>query len=321
MDLTAPLNIHWEMTNVCNLHCLHCYQQDDGPRQPLPTGATLSLIAERIIESGAFELTLTGGEPLLVPQLHDLVMRFNEHGIRPHITSNGMLVDKKAADWLAAVDVTFQISIDGATADTHNEIRRSAHAFARAVQGIRHLVARGVPVSIAYCATPANLSEAERVVALGADLGVTRVCIGEVLPYFGSAAVKRSLSFDEASYRTFASALGRTAEIYAGQVEVAVALMSGHRYDGNLRRSPCTALDRDLAILHDGWAYPCPFVRSPEYRLGRVLDESIRTIWLSEVAQRFRIEKAGGAPKHCTIAASPASPVLLELLPTRLRSA
>jgi MoaA/NifB/PqqE/SkfB family radical SAM enzyme len=314
MDINAPLNIHWELTNVCNLHCIHCYQQDDGPRKPLPQSTVLFAIAHKIVDAGVFELTLTGGEPLLVPQLRDLVHFFNEHGLRPHITSNGMLVDESTAQWLSEADITFQISIDGATAQAHNAIRGSKNAFKRATDGIRRLVEHGVPVSIAYTATPMNPAEIEPVVSLGASLGVGRVCIGEVLPYYGSYESRAEMKFTSTTYGTFVKGLSEIAKQYEGMVDVAIALMSGHEHDSKLRNAPCTALDRDLAILHDGWAYPCPFVRSRKYRLGNVISTSIQDIWMSSVARRFREEKSTGAPKHCTVAGSPAGPVLVELV-------
>lgn len=317
MDIELPLNIHWELTNVCNLRCVHCYQQDDGPRMPLPGDDILWTIAERVVEARVFELTLTGGEPLLVPQLRDLVQFFNEHQIRPHITSNGMLVDDSAADWLSKVNVTFQVSVDGATPEIHNAIRGSKRAFSRSIDSIRRLLDRGVEVSIAYCATPVNSSEIEPIVALSAELGVQRVCIGEVLPYFGSTGSRQQLTFDFGAYGSFVGGLRDLARRYADTVDVAIALMSGHQFDSALRNAPCTALERDLAILHDGWAYPCPFVRSHEYRLGNVVMTSIKDIWSGEVARRFRVEKASGAPKHCTVAGSPSGPVPIELLTHR----
>lgn len=314
MVLATPLNVHWELTNLCNLRCVHCYQQDDGPRGRLPTGEVLDAIAQRIVDASVFELTLTGGEPMLVSQLPRLVRFFNAHGLRPHITSNGMLVDDEAAAWLAEADVTFQVSLDGAGPDTHNAIRNSPRAFSAAVAGIRRLVERGVEVTIAYCATPTNLGELDGVAHLARRLGVGKVCVGEVLPFFGSGAGRKALTTDRGRFAEFVSNLDSLRERHRDSVDVSIALMSGHLHDKGMAATPCTALDRDLAILHDGWAYPCPFVRSPAYRLGNVVEQPLAQVWSGAVARRFRQEKAAGVAKHCTVAGSPADRIPVELL-------
>jgi MoaA/NifB/PqqE/SkfB family radical SAM enzyme len=313
MALTAPLNVHWELTNLCNLKCMHCYQQDDGPGIGLPPADMLRLTARRIVEAGVFEVTLTGGEVLLVPQLRDLVAYFNSSGLRPHITSNGMLVDDATADWLAACDVTFQISLDAADPGRHNAVRRSPHAYAKALAGVSRLVERGVEVSLAYTAMPDNLGEIEGVLALAAERGVRRVCVGEVLPEFGNAENRRQLELGAEPFGRFVTGLHALRDRYRGQVELAAALLSGHLHDQQLRASPCTALDRDLAILYDGWAYPCPFVRDPRQRLGNVRQHDIREIWSSQAAQRFRAEKQTKTSKHCVEAARQLGPVFVQL--------
>lgn len=320
MALTAPLNVHWELTNVCNLNCVHCYQQDDETRSSLPATERLMQIAQRIVDAGVFELTLTGGEVLLVRSLPRIVAFLNAQGIRPHITSNGMLVDETTADWLASVDVTFQISLDGADPAQHNAIRRSPRAFDGAMAGAERLVARGVEVSFAYTATARNLTELPAVVGLAAKHGVGRVCVGEVLPEFGSAVERSRLRLDPSAFAAFVSGLPSLREQYQGTVDVAVALLSGHVYDSRLKASPCTALERDLAILYDGWAYPCPFVRNPQYRLGNLLRQDIREIWSGTTAQRFRNEKASRATKHCISSGEDSRPVLVPLRVRRGRA-
>jgi MoaA/NifB/PqqE/SkfB family radical SAM enzyme len=299
MALRSPLNVHWELTNLCNLKCVHCYQQDDGPRGRLPAAETLWTITQRIVDAGVFELTLTGGEILLVPQLREIVAFLNESGIRPHITSNGMLVSDAIADWIAASQVTFQVSIDSADPERHNGVRQSPRAYEAALAGVRRLVKRGVNVSFAYTAMPGNTDDIEAVVALAEGSGVTRVCVGEVLPEYGPSELRQRLRLTPETFSTFAADVDNVKEAYEGRVDVAVALLSGHRFDARLRESPCTAMDRDLAILYDGWAYPCPFVRDISQRLGNVINEPITDIWIGAAATKFRAEKSTRSVKHC----------------------
>jgi MoaA/NifB/PqqE/SkfB family radical SAM enzyme len=315
MGLSAPLNVHWELTNVCNLKCRHCYQQDDGPRHGLPNAEDLATIARRIIGAAVFEVILTGGEVLLVPQLPNLIRMFNQAGIRPHITSNGMLVDESTAQLLSTLDLTFQVSLDAADPSRHNDIRRSPRAFEGAISGTRRLIDHGVEVSFAYTAMPDNLDEVSHILVLAADLGVQRVCVGEVLPEFGSAAVRQRLSLQSEALGEFTTRLAALRDAFAGRVDLAIALLSGHLYNGQLREAPCTALERDLAILHDGWAAPCPFVRDSTKRLGNVLHQDISAIWSGPAAKAFRAEKAHRKTKHCVDTSPGRGPIPLELAP------
>jgi radical SAM protein with 4Fe4S-binding SPASM domain len=315
MALRSPLNVHWELTNLCNLRCVHCYQQDDGPRGRLPAADTLCTIAQRIVDAGVFEVTLTGGEVLLVPQLREIVAFLNSHGIRPHITSNGMLVTDAIADWMAQLKLTFQVSIDAADPERHNSVRQSPRAYEAALAGVRRLVEHGVEVSFAYTAMRGNTDDFEAVVALAERSGVTRVCVGEVLPEYGTQDVQRRLRLSPEIFTAFAAELDTVKDAYAGRVDVAVALLSGHRFDTRLREAPCTALERDLAILYDGWAYPCPFVRDVSQRLGNVIHEPIEDIWTGAAAARFRAEKTTRSTKHCVTTPLGPRPVAVAIQP------
>jgi len=269
-------------------------------------------IARKIVQAGVFEVTLTGGEILLLPFLQELIEYFNSEGRRPHVTSNGMLLDADAVSWMSQCQLTYQVSLDSARPEVHNEIRRSARAFELAVEGLKLLVQFEVPASIAYTATGLNSEDLDGVVALAEEIGVPRVCVGEVIPAFGDEQSIQTMTPSVRELAEFARAAANIRDDYVGRVEVAVAMMSGHLYDDRLPPSACTAGDRDLAILYDGWAYPCPFVRHPEARLGNVRTNTIEEIWLGEAALAFREAKRGSSTKPCLVPRAPA-PVIIPL--------
>lgn len=299
--LSTPLNIHWELTNRCNLSCVHCYQQDDVQDSALPEAEFLFSVAERVLEAGVFELTLTGGEILLVKQVYELIDFFNEAGIAPHVTSNGTLINDWHADQLAQRNLTFQVSIDSADPSVHDGVRGRKGALQRAVKGIARLVERRVPVSVAYTCMPQNIDDAAGVVSLAEQLGVDRVCIGEVLPHFGDATVRGQLEHATGELDSARIELNALQEEFSDRVDVKLAFQG---LEQDLPKPSCTALERDLAILHDGHAYPCPFVRNPRYDLGSVLENSIKSLWRKQVAEEFRREKVENRVPHCRLAAA-----------------
>jgi MoaA/NifB/PqqE/SkfB family radical SAM enzyme len=309
--------VHWELTNRCNLRCIHCYQQDDAPDATLPSTEILFAIAQRIVDANVFELTLTGGEIMMVPQLPEVIDFFNNAGIEPHITSNGTLVSERRADQLAERRLTFQVSIDSADPSVHDGVRQRPGALGRAVRGIERLVERKVPVSIAYTCMPQNADAAPGVVELAARVGVEKVCIGEVLPFFGDEERRAEMAHSADNLNDARRRLVALAVEYEDRVDLRLAFQGLGATDSDPIRRPCTALERDLAVLHDGSAYPCPFVRRPTACLGSVLDSSIRDIWNSSAAQRFRSEKAQLPVPHCHIEATPAAlkgPAMLPML-------
>lgn len=290
--LNTPLNVHWELTNKCNLRCQHCYQQDDiNLYAPLLSLDERQLIARRIVDAGVFEVTLTGGEIFLVPGVIGLVEFFNEKGIAPHITCNGTRITAEIAEQLARCQVSVQVSIDSAEPDDHDMFRGVDGAFAGATHGVSLLTSAAVPTSIAYCATGENINAIRGVADVAANLGVDRLCVGEIMPFYGDAETRNSLSVDLDEMKSFATDVVELRSEYSDRLEISIALEGGSAYHSDLRDSPCSALSRDVAILYDGYVYPCPFVRAPTQRMGNVLEQTLEEIWQGSAAERFRENK------------------------------
>ena len=192
MKLSAPIYVHWELTNVCNLKCLHCYQQNDIQKASLPEDKVF-LIAEKLIRSGIFQATLTGGEPFILPYLEKLVRYFNSSGISPQISSNGTILNDKIVQWLSDVNIRLlQISLDSHKAETHDYIRQSEGAFNRVIKSIALLKKGNVPVSVAFCASSKNYREVEPLIQLAISLGLSKISIGEIMPLYGRDSVRKS---------------------------------------------------------------------------------------------------------------------------------
>jgi len=123
-DLPARLQV--EVTSACNLRCAMCLVRYRPPVNKL-TGAFPVPLYQRLLEElpGLTELTLQGlGEPLLHPQLLDLIAQAHGRSIRVGFNSNGTLL---SADWAAKLVSAgtdwVHISVDGATATTFGGIR------------------------------------------------------------------------------------------------------------------------------------------------------------------------------------------------------
>lgn len=296
MELTAPIMVHWEITRACNLHCLHCYQQDDARYRVAARQRELFSIAEKLVEAGVFQVTLTGGEPFLVPCLEDLVRYFNLHGITPQISTNGTLFAPATLAWLSEVDVTVQVSIDSHDPRIHDYLRQKSGAFAITLRNLKRLQSAGVQVTIAFCATKHNFRDVEEVIKLAINNKVSHLAIGEVLP-FGSNPT--NLTFSAEEYQEFVALMDRLAKQYLNQIHIEYISEWGFLYSGSVVHAPCSAMDRDMAILFDGRVSPCPFIRHEAYSMGDMRTSEVSAIWNGEAAKRFRAEKHLGCSVSC----------------------
>lgn len=299
MVLDSPIHVHWELTKTCNLKCIHCYQQDDNDAIEL-TEKQVIFIAEKLIKSKIFQVTLTGGEPFGRSYLYSLIKLFNNANISPHITTNGTLLNHTCFNWLEEVNVSVQISLDSHIEERHNKIRRNPNAFNLALNGIKYLKDLNKNVSIAFCANRHNYKDIEGVIQLSILNNVDSVVIGEVLPFFGDVKNKKGLAFTKEEYKSFIEYCIFIRNKYKAQISVFINTERGFLFSNEIEHAPCSALDRDLAILYNGFVSPCPFIRNSKYFIGNILDEDLPKIWNSKSAMFFRENKHKGCNSSCT---------------------
>ena len=158
-DYDAPLFLAWQLTNGCGARCLACCEES-GPgkawRDELSREEALGL-AGAIVASGIPFVAFGGGEPLGVAHCWDVFERLAAGGVALKLETDGSRIDAVAADRIAALGVDcVQISVDGASAATHQRVRPRLE-FAAAVGAIERLVARGCPPQFVFVPTRLNL--------------------------------------------------------------------------------------------------------------------------------------------------------------------
>ena len=134
--------LFFEVTNRCNMHCLHCGSGCTGANR---TYLPYQVIADTLQKvSKAYDprrilVCFTGGEPMLYPDLFKAIRVAHDMGFAVGMTSNGTLIDADAAHklLLSGID-TISVSIDG-TGSTHDVFRCSPGSFHKALNGIRQL--------------------------------------------------------------------------------------------------------------------------------------------------------------------------------------
>jgi len=150
----APFQVVWDVTYACNLHCKHCYATAGKPWEDELTTEEAKHAIDIFDRAGVTIIAFSGGEPLVRPDIMELVRYAADKGIYVAMATNGTLITKKKAKEMKDAGVEFvQISLDGIDADTHDKFRGVKGAFDKTVQGIKNSVAEGFFVEISTTVT------------------------------------------------------------------------------------------------------------------------------------------------------------------------
>ncbi len=147
----------WNLIRRCNLACKHCYTTSadiDFPGE-LSTEEVFTVMDDL----KAFRvpvLILSGGEPLLRPDIFAIAERAKTLGFYVGLSSNGTLITDENIARIAAVGFDYVgVSLDGVGA-THDRFRRSQGSYDRSLEGVRHCVRHGIKVGLRFTLTQDN---------------------------------------------------------------------------------------------------------------------------------------------------------------------
>jgi MoaA/NifB/PqqE/SkfB family radical SAM enzyme len=221
-DLGAPLYVAWQITNECNLACLHCIEES-GPgkafRDELDRDEVFHIL-DQLMDDEVPYLSFSGGEPMLHPLFFEMVEHVCARGGQLKIETNGHYLTPGNCARLKTLGVkAVQVSLDGASTATFGRMRVLGQ-FDRTIEGVRNLRAAGVPIEINFSPARFNVHEAAAIVDLAHELGAYSFYSGRTM--FTGNAVKawRHLSLEEEQYQAFFRILREKAEEYRGRMRV-----------------------------------------------------------------------------------------------------
>jgi SynChlorMet cassette radical SAM/SPASM protein ScmF len=140
-------------------------------------------IVEQARPLGLLGIKLTGGEPLLHPQIDEILAFVRSEGLRLMVETNGVLCTPSLAERIAGCTSAFvSVSLDGVDAATHEWVRGVEGCFEAALQGIRNLVRAGLKPQVIMSVMRGNVEQMEAVVRLAESLGAGSVKYNVVQP-------------------------------------------------------------------------------------------------------------------------------------------
>ncbi len=161
-DYTGDLYV--EITDNCNLKCLHCYN-DSTPIKGKNhiTYDAFKIIINEAIRCNIKSIALSGGEPLLNPDLIRIISSVVQEGMSCRVVTNGTLINRSFLQKVGS-KISVQISLDGNSAESHEKLTNYCGSYLSTISSIQLLMEMQVPYTIKTIITPYNCDELENMV-------------------------------------------------------------------------------------------------------------------------------------------------------------
>lgn len=175
---TAAPELQWKLwiyTNYdCNLRCSYCVAKSspNAPRRAIGL-ANANRLVDEAVDLGFTDVFFTGGEPFILNEIYAM-LAYASARVRTTVLTNAMILRGVRLDQLTAIandNLIVQVSLDGGEA-AHHDAYRGAGAWAKTVEGIQLLQARGFRVRVSTTETPANAPYLEQICAFHRELGI-----------------------------------------------------------------------------------------------------------------------------------------------------
>ncbi|MCM2466896.1 radical SAM/SPASM domain-containing protein [Methanoculleus oceani] len=326
-DIRRPV-VFWNITNRCNLLCSHCYIRA-GPGQQRGNELTTEEALDLIDDLAAMRVPLllfSGGEPLIREDFWELAGHAKDRGLTTALSTNGTLITPAAARRLRDAGVEYAgVSLDGATARTHDGMRNVPGSFDLAVSALKNCRSAGLKCGVRVTATRENRTEIPALIDLSQDVGAERFCVYWLVP-----SGRGSEGYDALQLRSHEVVdlldllIKRAHDVDPSAMEFltvdapqdAVYLLERLQEENPpvyenmctlLARSGvgCSAGDRIANIDPSGDVYPCQFAQVDELKVGSIREKPFSAIWndsKNRILADFRRKKdlVGGSCGRCS---------------------
>ncbi len=300
----GPKYVTLLVTRACNSRCVMCeYGRSSYTRDgDLTTGELIDIITE-LDELGTTDIILSGGEPLLRPDIFDIISEVAKRGIGAScaLCTNGTLLDRTHARKLtqAGIKVRAVLSLDGSRPEIHDRIRGTPGSFYRIRSAVRLLVEEfgwGDHIGINTIITARNKDDVENIIRLAAELGARTI---KIAPAFrGSGLPKEHLKPEDV-----AGLLARSDGITRLGRELGINTINLIPFVA--ATMPRCFMTHLLAIVDaSGDVYPCTpakggFIENRGTSMGSLRRQSFAEIWNSVTYRVFREQSLGKAHPFC----------------------
>ena len=286
-----PLALIAELTHRCPLHCVYCSNPLEMQSRANELSTEIwSRVFKEAAEAGVLQADFTGGEPLVRPDIVELVRAARSAGLYVNLITSGLPLDESKLSALVAAGLDHvQLSFQGAREETANEIS-GAKSHAQKLRVLDWLREHRVAVTLNFVIHRRNIDQLEEMVALAESSCATRIEFANVQYYGWAFANRENLLPTREQLDHSIAVIKREQERLEGRIRIEYVVPDYYaKYP-----KPCMGgWGRKLMLITPGGdALPCHAAQViPGISFENIKDRSVREIWECSAAfQRFRGE-------------------------------
>lgn len=302
-------------TRKCNFNCRHCFinKQDGFSEYSELDVNQWKQILDKLCKFGLYSVVITGGEPLVYPQLLELLDYINTLNVEIKLLTNGYLIDENFVKRVSKYkNFSIQVSLDGSSSDTNNLQRNKNDAFDKTMQGIKLLHTYGVSTIVAMVLNKKNINDIydESIFKVMDDTGIDALAITPSIIDTGNAKEYEKYFISPKEILDLISFLNqynlRYKLPYFLIISAPPALVEENSLSINKKIRPrCRRGINSFSIRPNGDVCVCSDfmeLNYKNYELGNIFKHDLRTIFLklSEV-QREKMESIYKIQGVCSI--------------------
>jgi radical SAM protein with 4Fe4S-binding SPASM domain len=289
--LIKPQMLGLALTTRCNFRCRYC-SLGVNMANPLNMDKDLALrIIGEAADLGVVHASFGGWEPLLHPDICEIVSAITSRGMALLFSTNGSLLSRQMVDELVRAGLKgIQVSIDAPTAEMHHYITQSDDTFHKVISGIERLKDRGVWIKTRSVITSLNLESVPSLIDMLVDMDADQITMGP--QHSGSCHVRCENSADKLDPIGLESLQKMVTKKIAQYPDREIIYGDPEKpWHGPEDVVFCSHPATGMMIAANGDVQPCEFIHDKHLLSGNVRESALEEIWLGPDHRRF-LERA-----------------------------
>jgi radical SAM protein with 4Fe4S-binding SPASM domain len=263
--------LHLNITDNCNLSCIHCGVLPNGKRQQLEKDRVIGIIDELSNYSTA-RLAISGGEPLLHKDCLDIVSLGSQKA-RTSLSTNATCIDENIARKLSMLDIDIQISLDGFNGNVNDAMRGTGN-FDKTLRGLQLLGRYNCTgkIILFVTVTKANIATIPELLNLAEHMQIPSVRFLPVQKVGNARVAWNDITPTPHEYRQLYSYLYK--EISHRTIDISTGFQGFLLESGENKR--WCSLGETLFISSNGNIYPCSLMAHEDFFIGSINEMTLK---------------------------------------------